>query len=108
MRQVSFLIEQKDWLRIVSDNNHSVDQAREHALGRQFFKQLGAIKWTRATGGFIYGNNEYNEESGHDNPGGGANFRKESFGPIGEAYYQNMPGAVKKKKTVAKSKGLGM
>jgi hypothetical protein len=66
----------------VSDNNHSIERAHEHPVVVALFRALNAIKWTRATGGTIVGNDEYNQESRE--AGGGQNYISETFGPIGE------------------------
>jgi hypothetical protein len=39
----------------VSENNHAVERAREHAIGREFFSRLSRVNWTRGTGGQIIG-----------------------------------------------------
>lgn len=65
------------------DNNHQVERARSHPVVWRMFKALGAIDWTRGSGGVFYGNDEYHRESG--GPGGGGNYITSSFGPRGEA-----------------------
>jgi hypothetical protein len=62
------------------ENNHAVDSAREHAIGREFFKRLSRVVWTRGTGGEIIGNDEYNEESGHDHAGSGGSYVTARYG----------------------------
>ena len=61
----------------VSENNHAVDRARESAMGREFFKRMSRVEWTRGTGGEIVGNDEYNQDS--RDSGGGANYTKETY-----------------------------
>jgi hypothetical protein len=62
----------------VSENNHACDTARESVLGKAFFAALKSVKWTRNSGGTIYGNDEYNREA--DYPDGGGHYTKERFG----------------------------
>lgn len=67
----------------VPENNHSVDNARESEAAGLFFAALGRVKWTRGTGGAIWGNNEYNE--GEHGYGRGPDYMGDTFGPLGEA-----------------------
>jgi hypothetical protein len=65
----------------VSENNHAVEEARSHPVGRAFFKALGAIQWTRGTGGYLKYTSEYDVD--------GDDFRHEPrittpYGPIGD------------------------
>lgn len=66
----------------VPDNNHAVEHAHETWLGKALFAQLAKVKWTRGSGGYFVGNNEYNQDDSA--PGGGGNYISESFGPAGE------------------------
>jgi hypothetical protein len=50
--------------------------------GAIFFAALGKIKWTRSSGGFATGNDEYNQDNTYS--GGGANYVTFSYGPVGE------------------------
>lgn len=63
----------------VTENNHSIDHAREHPIAKEFFRMLHKINWVRGTGGKIVGNDEYNRDSGYE--GGGANYITQQFGP---------------------------
>lgn len=65
----------------VPENNHAVDHAHESWLGKALFTQLGRVKWTRGSGGYFVGNNEYNDDR---DVGGGANYLTYSFGPAGD------------------------
>lgn len=67
----------------VPENNHAVDRAHEAPLGVAFFAALGKIKWTRTSGGYGTGNDEYRRESKEH--GGGSNYITFAYGPIGEA-----------------------
>jgi hypothetical protein len=61
----------------VSENNHACDSARAHPLGKELFRLLERITWTRGSGGTIIGNDEYNRDS--DCAGGGGNYVKSEF-----------------------------
>lgn len=62
------------------ENNHAVERAREHAMGREFFKRLGRVVWTRGTGGELIGNDEYNEDAGRDYAGAGGSYVTARYG----------------------------
>lgn len=65
----------------VGENNHAVDEARNHPLGKAVFAALDQVRWTRGTGGVISGNDE---QSGVDSlHGGAANYISVAFGPAG-------------------------
>lgn len=63
----------------VEENNHACDRARENPVAKAFFSLLGAVSWTRGTGGEIVGNDEYNQDS--RDGGGGGNYSKLNYGP---------------------------
>lgn len=65
----------------VDENNRAVDRAHESWLGQTLFNEIKRVKWTRGTGGWFTGNDEYNRES--DNFGSGANYVTTAFGPVG-------------------------
>lgn len=67
----------------VGQNNHSVDRARQHPLSSELFGALERIRWTAGTGGYVVGNDEYNEDS--RDVGGGGNYTTFAIGPQGEA-----------------------
>ncbi len=62
----------------VAENNHSVDNAHDHPVGKEFFRRLSQVEWTNRSGGEIVGNDEYNEE-GHG-AGQRANYVTQRFG----------------------------
>lgn len=70
----------------VSENNHACDRANEHPLGKLFWSAMGKVEWTRGTGGVLVGNDEYNREN--ENEGGGGNYVKNRFGPLGEQHLE--------------------
>jgi len=78
----------------VEENNHSVDRARNSAIGRAFFKRLARVEWTRGTGGQIIGNDEYNEDSGRDYAGGGGSYVTARFG-IAEKEFKKSLGGIR-------------
>jgi hypothetical protein len=63
----------------VPENNHAVEHAWEHPMGRVLAKALASIVWTRGSGGKFIANNECNRDS--DQEGGGGNYVSSSFGP---------------------------
>jgi hypothetical protein len=66
----------------VPGGNRSRDRAHETALAGIFFAALNQVKWTRTSGGFATGNDEYNRDDTSE--GGGANYITFSYGPVGE------------------------
>lgn len=70
----------------VSENNHNVERAREHGMGREFFKRMGRVVWTRSTGGTIWGNDEYNEDSGREHAGSGGSYVTARYGTADKAF----------------------
>jgi len=68
-----------DWY--VNEGNHACDHAREGMIGQALFSVLGTVKWTRGSGGTIWGNDEYNQDSGHRSEGAGGSYQKGSYGP---------------------------
>lgn len=65
----------------VYESNHACDRARATVLGVAFFRALDRVKWTRGTGGSIWGNDEYNREAGRDAEGFGGSYSKGTWGP---------------------------
>lgn len=79
----------------IHDNNHAVDDAYQSEISRLFFGYMERIEWSRGTGGYGVGNDEYNEEE-RDSIGGGGNYLTFSYGPLGvEAMASNMGVNVK-------------
>lgn len=66
----------------VEENNHAVDDANETPIVQALFSLLGSITWTRGTGGYTSGNNEYNRDD--RTGGGGANYLCRVYGPLGK------------------------
>lgn len=67
----------------VPEGNHAVERAHAAPLALAFFAALDKINWTRNSGGFGTGNDEYNEDD--RSAGGGANYVTFAYGPKGEA-----------------------
>ena len=65
----------------VPENNHACDDARDTALGKVLFKALDGVKWTRGSGGRIWGSDEYRDEANRDHGFGDSSFEKKSWGP---------------------------
>jgi len=72
------------------ENNHAVDTAHEHPTGREFFKRLSRVNWTRGTGGEFIGNDEYNEDAGREYAGGGGSYVTHRFGVAEKAFKQSL------------------
>lgn len=47
----------------IAENNHSVDLGNRTELARVVMRELRKVKWTRGTGGTIYGGDEYAEDA---------------------------------------------
>lgn len=69
----------------VPENNHACDSARDSYMGKVLFRLLNKMEFTRATGGHVYGSDEYRDEANRDNGGGESTYIKDVFGPLGEA-----------------------
>lgn len=78
---ISFDQKEKSITWSVQDNNHSVDRARDHVMGRLFFNVMGSVKWGRGSGGQIAGNDEIHKDDREE--GGGANYVTARYGPLG-------------------------
>jgi hypothetical protein len=66
----------------VDENNHAVDEARNHPVANVFFKALNSVQWTRGTGGMIHYTDEYMRDA--FGSGGDTSRISSRFGPIGE------------------------
>tara|TARA_Y100001970_G_scaffold285306_1_gene404631 strand:+ start:1242 stop:1871 length:630 start_codon:yes stop_codon:yes gene_type:complete len=72
----------------VPENNHAVEEAHEHLLGKALFTALGSVTWKRNSGGVLIGNNEYNK--GDSMEGEGANYITAAYGPLGAKRLKGM------------------
>jgi len=76
---LTFNLEDKTVSYSVPENNHAVEHARGSQTGKLFFRTLNNIKWTRGSGGCLYGNDEYNTHESYGS-GGGGNYVTQTFG----------------------------
>jgi len=58
----------------VPENNHAVENARDHWFAKKLFAALRRIEWTRGSGGQIVGNDEYNRDECKHYEGGGGSY----------------------------------
>lgn len=63
------------------ENNRAVERAHDTWLAQTLFDEIKKVKWTRGTGGWFTGNDEYNQESRHE--GAGGNYVTMAYGPVG-------------------------
>ena len=73
----------------VSENNHAVEHAWNHPMGRVVDRALRAVQWTRGSGGKFIGNDEYNRDSDYED--GGGNYVTQRYGPLGAADEYDRP-----------------
>jgi len=66
----------------VPENNHAREHAWRHPVAQAFSRALNSVRWTRKSGGYFVGNDEYNEDS--SSIGGSGNYVTMTFGPSGE------------------------
>ena len=82
---IEFDKENRTVLYDVPKNNHACDRARALPAVKALFTALRkGIKWTRGTGGTVWGDDEYAEDVRRENPDLGDDLTKEYFGPIGD------------------------
>lgn len=67
----------------VPENNHARDYADGSPMNALFFHLLETLSWTRGTGGYTSGNDEYNRDN--RDYGAGANYLIRAYGPIGQS-----------------------
>jgi len=67
----------------VDPSGDAVARARESRLAKAFFPLLATVKWTRQTGGAIYGNDSELVAAAADGHGTGSDFPTAGFGPLG-------------------------
>jgi hypothetical protein len=72
----------------VYENNHAVENAHNHPTGKEFFRRLNRVEWTRGTGGEIVGNDEYNTDSRE--AGRGANYVTSRYGVAKKQFEQSL------------------
>lgn len=65
----------------VDRNNRAVEDARSTPLFAAFQMALGQVRWTRGTGGVIYGTDEYHEDA--NKFGGQGGYVTGAYGPVG-------------------------
>lgn len=85
---ISFKGREVNWS--VSENNHAVETARATPVAKAFFKAIGAVTWTRGTGGVFKYANEYQEDAWQ---GPTISAR---YGPLGDQQYAHETGLLLK------------
>lgn len=85
---ISFVKKLRTVIWSVPENNHAVDRAHDHPVGREFFKRLSRVNWTRGTGGQITGNDEYNRENRGE--GEGSNYVTARYGVAEKQFKQSL------------------
>lgn len=63
----------------VPENNHACDTAHEEPMAAVFFRAIGAVNWTRGTGGRLWGSDEYRDDANRES-GYGGDMVKETWG----------------------------
>lgn len=92
----------------VSENNHAVECARESFIGKMLFQQFGRVKWTRGSGGALFGNDEYTRDAGRESAGCGGSYITDAFGPLGEKQREHLnPCAYRTSRRTARAKTAG-
>jgi hypothetical protein len=66
----------------IEEGNRAVEDTRNAPMGKWFINAMEKMVWSRGTGGYFTGNDEYNQESA--NAGGAANYLCDTFGPLGK------------------------
>lgn len=67
----------------VDPSGDAVARARDSHLAKAFFPLLATVKWTRQTGGALYGNDSELVAAAADGYGTGNDFPTAGFGPLG-------------------------
>ena len=76
-------------LNVVSSSD-TLKSSGNLCAAKIFFKLLAKVEWTRATGGYIWGKNEYDEDAERESFTTSSCRTKECYGPIGEAHKKEL------------------
>lgn len=76
----------------VPESKGACECSRQSLMGSVLFKLLAGVNWTRGSGGWVSGNDEYHEDAGRHSTGAGGSYLKERFGPLGDQEFERVHG----------------
>lgn len=80
----------------VPEGNRSVEEAHREDVAIAFFAALKAVKWTSASGGEIYAENEYDRDQAREYAGGGGSRTTMRFGRAETEWKKEMASYARK------------
>lgn len=82
---LTFNRETNDVRWYVEEGRGATEGSRNSKVGKVFLAELDKVKWTRGTGGAIYGTSELREHYAHEDGRGSEDACHDGYGPIGAA-----------------------